>query len=117
MTKVTRISDKETNIYTKKEEYKAEFQIINKETKKVVETLVTDENGAAQTGELQPGTYTVHQTKGTKNYKIAEDFDVTIKDGDKELHKFEIDNPYSIFISNKYRFILTLILSHFLHFA
>ncbi len=94
VTKVTRISDKETNIYTKKEEYKAEFQIINKETKKVVETLVTDENGAAQTGELQPGTYTVHQTKGTKNYKIAEDFDVTIKDGDKELHKFEIDNPY-----------------------
>lgn len=60
----------------------------------MVETLVTDENGAAQTGELQPGTYTVHQTKGTKNYKIAEDFDVTIKDGDKELHKFEIDNPY-----------------------
>lgn len=94
VTKVTRISDKETNIYTKKEEYKAEFQIINKETKKVVETLVTDENGAAQTGELQPGTYTVHQSKGTKNYKIAEDFDVTIKDGDKELHKFEIDNPY-----------------------
>ena len=94
VTKVTRISDKETNIYTKKEEYKAEIQIINKETKKVVETLVTDENGAAQTGELQPGTYTVHQTKGTKNYKIAEDFDVTIKDGDKELHKFEIDNPY-----------------------
>ena len=94
VTKVTRISDKETNIYTKKEEYKAEFQIINKETKKVVETLVTDENGAAQTGELQPGTYTVHQTKGTKNYKISEDFDVTIKDGDKELHKFEIDNPY-----------------------
>lgn len=94
VTKVTRISDKETNIYTKKEEYKAEFQIINKETKKVVETLVTDENGAAQTGELQPGTYTVHQSKGTKNYKIAEDFNVTIKDGDKELHKFEIDNPY-----------------------
>lgn len=60
----------------------------------MVETLVTDENGAAQTGELQPGTYTVHQSKGTKNYKIAEDFDVTIKDGDKELHKFEIDNPY-----------------------
>ena len=34
VTKVTRISDKETNIYTKKEEYKAEFQIINKENEK-----------------------------------------------------------------------------------
>ena len=68
MTKVTRISDKETAQYTKKEEYKAEFQIINKATKKVVETLVTDENGSAQSGRLDPGTYTVHQTKGTDNY-------------------------------------------------
>ena len=94
LTKVTTINDKETNIYSKKEEYKAEFEIINKATKKVVETLVTDENGAAQTGKLDPGTYTVHQTKGSDNYKIVDDFDVTIKDGDKELHKFELENPY-----------------------
>lgn len=94
LTKVTTINDKETNIYTKKEEYKAEFQIINKTTKKVVETLVTDENGAAQTGKIDPGTYTVHQTKGLHNYKIVDDFDVTIKEGDKELHKFELENPY-----------------------
>lgn len=95
LTKVTRISDKETNIYTRKEEYKAEFQIINKATKKVVGTLVTDENGSAQSGRLDPGTYTVHQTKGTDNYKIADDFDVTIKDGDKTFKKFELDNPYN----------------------
>ena len=76
---------------TKKEEYKAEFQIINKATKKVVETLTTDENGAAQSGKLDPGTYTVHQTKGSDNYKIADDFDVTIKDGDKKFKKFELD--------------------------
>lgn len=94
LTKVTTINDKETNTYVKKEEYKAEFQIINKATKKVVETLVTDENGAAQTGKLNPGTYTVHQTKGSDNYKIVDDFDVTIKDGDKELHKFALENPY-----------------------
>lgn len=94
LTKVTTINDKETNIYSKKEEYKAEFEIINKATKKVVETLVTDENGAAQTGKLDPGTYTVHQTKGSDNYKIVDDFDVTIKDGDKELHKFALENPY-----------------------
>ncbi len=50
-----------------------------------METLLTDENGAAQSGELDPGTYTVHQTKGTNNYKIADDFNVTIKDGDKKL--------------------------------
>lgn len=95
VTKVTRISDKETAQYTKKEEYKAEFQIINKATKKVVETLVTDENGSAQSGRLDPGTYTVHQTKGTDNYKFADDFDVTIKDGDKTFKKFELDNPYN----------------------
>ena len=95
VTKVTRISDKETDQYTKKEEYKAEFQIINKATKKVVETLVTDENGSAQSGRLDPGTYTVHQTKGTDNYKLADDFDVTIKDGDKTFKKFELDNPYN----------------------
>lgn len=95
LTKVTRISDKETGIYTKKEEYKAEFQIINKATKKVVETLTTDENGAAQSGKLDPGTYTVHQIKGSDNYKIADDFDVTIKDGDKKFKKFELDNYYN----------------------
>ena len=95
LTKVTRISDKETGIYIKKEEYKAEFQIINKATKKVVETLTTDENGAAQSGKLDPGTYTVHQTKGSDNYKIADDFDVTIKDGDKKFKKFELDNYYN----------------------
>ena len=95
LTKVTRISDKETGIYTKKEEYKAEFQIINKATKKVVETLTTDENGAAQSGKLDPGTYTVHQIRGSDNYKIADDFDVTIKDGDKKFKKFELDNYYN----------------------
>lgn len=95
LTKVTRISDKETGIYTQKEEYKAEFQIINKATKKVVETLVTDENGAAQSGKLDPGTYTVHQIKGTDNYKIADDFDVMIKNGDKKFKKFELDNYYN----------------------
>lgn len=68
-----------------KEEYKAEFQIIDQSTKKVIETLITDENGAAQSGKLDPGIYTVHQTKGSDNYKIADDFDVTIKDGDKKF--------------------------------
>ena len=50
-----------------------------------METLTTDENGAAQSGKLDPGTYTVHQIRGSDNYKIADDFDVTIKDGDKEI--------------------------------
>lgn len=95
LTKVTRISDKETGTYTKKEEYKAEFQIIDQSTKKVIETLITDENGAAQSGKLDPGIYTVHQTKGSDNYKIADDFDVTIKDGDKKFKKFELDNYYN----------------------
>ena len=70
----------------KKEEYKAEFQIIDQSTKKVIETLITDENGAAQSGKLDPGIYTVHQTKGSDNYNDCwMIFDVTIKDGDKEI--------------------------------
>lgn len=57
--------------------------------------MITDENGAAQSGKLDPGIYTVHQTKGSDNYKIADDFDVTIKDGDKKFKKFELDNYYN----------------------
>ena len=53
--------------------------------------MITDENGAAQSGKLDPGIYTVHQTKGSDNYKIADDFDVTIKDGDKKFKKFELE--------------------------
>ena len=106
LTKVTRISDKETGTYTKKEEYKAEFQIIDQSTKKVIETLITDENGAAQSGKLDPGIYTVHQTKGSDNYKIADDFDVTIKDGDKKFKKFELDNYYN---GNKIRVRKTMV--------
>lgn len=48
-----------------------------------------------QSGKLDPGIYTVHQTKGSDNYKIADDFDVTIKDGDKKFKKFELDNYYN----------------------
>ena len=57
--------------------------------------MITDENGAAQSGKLDSGIYTVHQTKGSDNYKIADDFDVTIKDGDKKFKKFELDNYYN----------------------
>ena len=94
LTKSTKISDKETNMELKNAEYKAEFEIIDKASKKVVETLITDKNGAAQSGKLDPGIYTVHQTKGNKNYQFVKDFDVTIKDGEKRFQKFELSDPY-----------------------
>ena len=68
--------------------------------------MITDENGAAQSGKLDPGIYTVHQTKGSDNYKIADDFDVTIKDGDKKFKKFELDNYYN---GNKIRVRKTMV--------
>ena len=55
---------------------------------------------------LDPGIYTVHQTKGSDNYKIADDFDVTIKDGDKKFKKFELDNYYN---GNKIRVRKTMV--------
>ncbi|WP_334300321.1 SpaA isopeptide-forming pilin-related protein, partial [Anaerostipes hadrus] len=45
---------------------------MDQSTKKFIETLITDENGAAQSGKLDSGIYTVHQTKGSDNYKIAD---------------------------------------------
>lgn len=92
ITKTINISDKETDTYQKKEEEGAQFQIIDKATKKVVETLTTNKEGYAESKELQPGTYTVHQIKGTENYTYCKDFDVTINDGDHSKHEYEKEN-------------------------
>lgn len=93
--KILRINDKETNTYQKKEEVGAEFQIIDKSTKQVVQTIASNKEGLAESTELRPGTYTVHQTKGTANYKFSDDFDVTIPEGEKgkKTYFYKIENP------------------------
>ena len=77
------ITDTQTSTNTERPEAGAKFEIIRKSDQKVVETLTTDENGYASSRQLDPGTYTVHQIKGSDNYAFVKDFDVTLKDGDK----------------------------------
>lgn len=89
------ITDIQTSTNTKKPEAGAKFEIINKSSKQVVETLTTDENGYAASGELSPGTYTVHQTSGADNHAFVDDFDVTLKDGDKTNHMYSLENKWN----------------------
>lgn len=95
ISKVAVIDDNQTSTKTKKPEAGAKFQIINKSNKQVVETLTTDENGYAASGELDPGTYTIHQIKGSDNYAFVDDFDVTLKDGDKTNHMYSLENKWN----------------------
>lgn len=89
------ITDTQTSTNTKRPEAGAKFEIINKSSKQVVETLTTDENGYAASGELSPGTYTVHQTSGADNHAFVDDFDVTLKDGDKTNHMYSLENKWN----------------------
>lgn len=76
------IDDDETGTHQEKEEVKAKFEIINKATKKVADTITTNTEGYAESKELDPGTYYVHQIEGTPNYKFSEDSaDIKIEDG------------------------------------
>lgn len=83
VTKKLVINDDETDTHQQKEEVNAKFEIINKATKEVVDTITTNTEGYAESKELDPGTYYVHQIKGTPNYKFSEDSaDIKIEDGD-----------------------------------
>lgn len=88
------ITDTQTSTNTERPEAGAKFEIIRKSDQKVVETLTTDENGYASSRQLDPGTYTVHQIKGSDNYAFVKDFDVTLKDGDKTNHMYNLKNPW-----------------------
>lgn len=94
ITKKTEISDQETNTYISRPEAGATFEIQNKETKEVVETLTTDAYGSAKTGKLDPGTYLIHQIEGADNYAFAKDLEVTITEEDQKLKTYELSNPY-----------------------
>lgn len=94
LTKTISANDEQSGVNLKQPEEGAKFEIIQKSTKQVVQTLTTDQNGYAASKSLEPGTYTVHQIKGKENYAYTADFDVTLKDGDKSSHTYTLDNPW-----------------------
>ena len=58
----------------------AEFQIIDKDTNEVVETVTTNEEGKAET-KLKVGNYILKQTKGKKGYEFIKDYEFTVEEG------------------------------------
>ena len=94
LTKTISANDEQSGVNLKQPEEGAKFEIIQKSTKQVVQTLTTDQNGYAASKSLEPGIYTVHQIKGKENYAYTADFDVTLKDGDKSSHTYTLDNPW-----------------------
>lgn len=93
LTKTKTIDDSETKSYQKGPEENAEFEIQN--DGKTVETLILNHYGTAKSGELDPGTYTVHQSKASENFAKIKDFDVEIKEDEEYVHEYKLDNPYN----------------------
>lgn len=92
--KTTLISDSETNTKKRVAEPGIQFQIKNADSGEVVETITTDKDGIATSGELEPGTYIVHQINTTDNFGPVEDFKVTITPEDHTYKKIIKTNPY-----------------------
>lgn len=68
----------------------AEFQIINKNTNDVIQTLTTNENGTATTNDLLLGEYLIKETKAPEKYALkSEPFPVTLSTQNQEI---TIDN-------------------------
>lgn len=95
ITKTISISDTQASVNKKKAEAGAKFEIIRKSDHKVIDVITTDENGYAASDMLDPGVYTVHQIKGTDNYDLIQDFDVTIKDGDHSDHSYVLNDVWN----------------------
>ncbi len=91
VTKKLVIDDDETGTHQQKEEVNAKFEIINKVTKNVVDTITTNTEGYAESKELDPGTYYVHQIEGTPNYTFSEDSEeITIENGDSRKYNHNV---------------------------
>ena len=58
----------------------AEFQIINKDTNEIVETVTTNEEGKAET-RLKIGNFIIKQTKGKNGYKFIKDYEFVVEEG------------------------------------
>ena len=91
ISKVKKLCDAETGMNECEAEKGAEFEILDASGKKV-ESLVTDENGTAYSRKMEPGIYTIHQSKGAENYKKIPDFKVTIKSGEERLLSYYLED-------------------------
>lgn len=91
ISKVKKLCDAETGMNECEAEKGAEFEILDVSGKKV-ESLVTDENGTAYSRKMEPGIYTIHQSKGAENYKKIPDFKVTIKSGEERLLSYYLED-------------------------
>lgn len=85
--------DAESNVNVEALEEDATFQILDSNDD-VVETLTTDEYGYAESGALDPGTYTVTQTDGKENYAFVDDFSFTVHEGEKECFEYDLINTF-----------------------
>lgn len=93
------VSDKDAKVHYKEPEYGAVFNVYKKadyaangEKAKEVDTIKTDRTGFGCTGDLENGTYTVHQVEGRSQAKFVKDFDVQI--GGPKRYLYELENPY-----------------------
>ena len=76
--KITKFDEADATVKLKD----VEFDIIDKATNKVVETVVTDENGIALSKALNDGKYIVKEKKPKAGYQvISEEFEVEMKGG------------------------------------
>lgn len=94
LTKTKTIDDTETRRYEKSPESNAEFDILDSDGENI-ETLVLNQYGTAKSRELEPGTYTVHQSKASQNFAKVKDFTIEIKEKEKYVHEYKLDNPYN----------------------
>lgn len=85
--------DAESNVNIEALEEGATFQILDSNDD-VVEIITTDEYGYAESGALDPGTYTVTQTDGKENYAFVDDFSFTVHEGEKECFEYDLINTF-----------------------
>ncbi|EAG4636608.1 hypothetical protein HCJ19_09080 [Listeria seeligeri] len=69
----------------------AEFTFTSDTTKQVVDTVITDENGRAETSWLPYDTYTVHESVTPAGFKPIPDFKVTI-DTEGKTHYYVLED-------------------------
>ena len=85
-----------TKDYKSSTEEGAVFDIIDKKTNKVYQTITTDKNGESSVT-LPYGVYIVRQTKGKDLYKLAEDEEVIVNEKSSATTRLSIQNlPYRI---------------------
>ena len=85
-----------TKDYKSSTEEGAVFDIIDKKTNKVYQTITTDKNGESSVT-LPYGVYIVRQTKGKDLYKLAEDEEVIVNEKSSTTTRLSIQNlPYRI---------------------